>query len=139
MATAAQNSIYTNSPYQPDFIQGIAARPVHVVSNSAGVTQAAGIRDTLERDQRAVQSQAQAIMDLETEHRNNAGEEKEGDIAEQQTRAQNQLTWELARALVGEELVLYPAYEKYLRDGKGMAEGDRKMHDDVSICFLYIV
>ena len=50
---------------------------------------------------------------------------------DEQTRAQNQLTWELARNLVGEELVLYPAIEKYLRDGKRMVEDDRKEHDTV--------
>ena len=31
-----------------------------------------------------------------------------------QTRYQNQLTWELARHSVAEELVVYPAMEKYL-------------------------
>jgi hypothetical protein len=41
----------------------------------------------------------------------------------------NQFTWELARHSVAEELVVYPAFEKYLgKKGKQMAEDDRKEH-----------
>lgn len=46
-----------------------------------------------------------------------------------QERYGNQFVWELARHSVGEELVVYPAMEKYLGDkGKDMAESDRKDH-----------
>ncbi|KAM0482353.1 hypothetical protein ACHAPX_002870 [Trichoderma viride] len=46
-----------------------------------------------------------------------------------QTRYGNQFVWELARHSVGEELVVYPAMEKYLGPkGKDMAESDRKDH-----------
>ncbi|KAI9170872.1 hemerythrin-like protein [Paramyrothecium foliicola] len=49
-----------------------------------------------------------------------------------QTRFGNQFTWELARHSVGEELVVYPAFEKYLGpEGKAMAEHDRKEHHKV--------
>ncbi|RPB07738.1 HHE domain protein [Morchella conica CCBAS932] len=45
------------------------------------------------------------------------------------SRWQNQLTWELARHAVGEEIVLYPAYEKYLgAEGKKAADKDRNSH-----------
>lgn len=54
---------------------------------------------------------------------NNAGNH------DHQDRYGNQFTWELARHSVGEELVVYPAFEKYLGDkGKNMAESDRKEH-----------
>jgi len=44
----------------------------------------------------------------------------------------NQFTWELARHSVGEELVVYPAFETYLGDeGHKMAEKDRKEHHQV--------
>lgn len=50
-----------------------------------------------------------------------------------QQRYGNQFTWELARHSVGEELVLYPAYEKYLGDkGREWAEHDRQEHHQVS-------
>lgn len=49
-----------------------------------------------------------------------------------QTRYGNQFTWELARHSVGEELVVYPSFEKLLGDkGKAMAESDRKEHHKV--------
>jgi len=44
----------------------------------------------------------------------------------------NQFTWELARHSVGEELVVYPAFEQYLgTKGREMAETDRKEHHTV--------
>jgi hypothetical protein len=45
---------------------------------------------------------------------------------------QNQFTWELARHSVGEELVVYPAFERHLKDGVAMAEKDRGEHQGVS-------
>ncbi|MCJ1258818.1 hypothetical protein MMC24_006652 [Lignoscripta atroalba] len=43
-------------------------------------------------------------------------------------RWQNQLTWELARHSIAEELVVYPAMEKNLPGGKSMADKDREQH-----------
>ncbi|KAF7561543.1 hypothetical protein G7046_g2599 [Stylonectria norvegica] len=49
-----------------------------------------------------------------------------------QERYGNQFTWELARHSVGEELVVYPAFEKYLgQKGKEMADEDRQEHHHV--------
>jgi len=49
-----------------------------------------------------------------------------------QTRYGNQFTWELARHSIAEELIVYPAFEKYLgQEGKAMAEGDRKEHHKI--------
>lgn len=47
-------------------------------------------------------------------------------------RYQNQFTWELARHSIGEELVVYPAFEKYVSGGVEMANKDRKEHQTVS-------
>ena len=53
---------------------------------------------------------------------------------EHQQRFGNQFTWELARHSVGEELVVYPALEKYMgAEGHEMAESDRKEHHQVSL------
>jgi hemerythrin superfamily protein len=49
-----------------------------------------------------------------------------------QDRYGNQFVWELARHSIGEELIVYPAFEKYMGDeGKRMAESDRKEHHKV--------
>lgn len=50
---------------------------------------------------------------------------------DERTRFQNQLTWELARHSIAEELIVYPAFEKYLVDGHAMAEKDREEHQTV--------
>lgn len=51
---------------------------------------------------------------------------------DEQVRAQNQFVWELARHSIGEELVVYPAFEKHLSDGKKLADRDRQEHQVVS-------
>jgi hemerythrin superfamily protein len=51
-------------------------------------------------------------------------------------RYQNLFVWELARHSIGEELVVYPAMEKYVEDGKSIAEKDRAEHNRVSILEL---
>jgi len=49
-----------------------------------------------------------------------------------QQRYGNQFTWELARHSVGEELVVYPSFEKNMgAKGREMAESDRKEHHRV--------
>jgi hemerythrin superfamily protein len=47
---------------------------------------------------------------------------------DEKTRWRNQFTWELARHSIGEELVLYPAFEQHLPSGKEMADKDRQEH-----------
>lgn len=49
---------------------------------------------------------------------------------DEQTRWQNMFTWELARHVVGEELVLYPALKKHLNEE---ATADRQQHQTVRI------
>jgi hemerythrin superfamily protein len=49
------------------------------------------------------------------------------------TRYGNQFSWELARHSVAEELLIYPAFEKYMgKDGHEKAEHDRNQHHQVS-------
>ncbi|KAL7284232.1 hypothetical protein ACG7TL_001514 [Trametes sanguinea] len=54
-----------------------------------------------------------------------------GDV-EAQARWARQLTWEIARHAVGEEIVVYPLMEKHLGDkGRELADHDRKEHQSV--------
>ena len=50
---------------------------------------------------------------------------------DEKVRWQNQFTLELARHSIGEELLVYPAFEKNLPDGKQMADKDRAEHQTV--------
>ncbi|KAH7091361.1 hypothetical protein FB567DRAFT_558298 [Paraphoma chrysanthemicola] len=60
------------------------------------------------------------------------------DDIDHQTRYGNQFTWELARHSVAEELLVYPAMEKYMGDkGKEHAEHDRKEHHKASLPLLH--
>lgn len=53
---------------------------------------------------------------------------------DEQTRWANEFRWELARHSAGEELLVYPKFEKNLGvDGKRMAEEDRAQHLEVSL------
>ncbi len=81
------------------------------------------ISDAIKDDHRELEEYYQTILDA-----------KDDDT---RTRYQNQFTWELARHSVGEELVVYPAMEKYLgADGKAKADKDRKAHQKVRRAFL---
>lgn len=54
-----------------------------------------------------------------------------------QQRFGNQFVWELARHSVGEELIVYPAMEKYMgAKGKQLADEDRQEHHQVSLLHI---
>lgn len=56
------------------------------------------------------------------------------DDVDHKTRFGNQFTWELARHSVAEELLVYPAMEKYIgKEGHAHAEKDRQQHHQVSL------
>ena len=50
---------------------------------------------------------------------------------DEQTRFRNQFTWELARHLIGEELVVYPAFSENLKDGQERVDNRRREHQEV--------
>ncbi|GKT45321.1 putative hexaprenyl pyrophosphate synthase, mitochondrial [Colletotrichum spaethianum] len=50
---------------------------------------------------------------------------------DEQARFQNLFVWELARHAISEELVIYPALEKEVFDGKALADRDRTEHQAV--------
>lgn len=72
------------------------------------------ISDEIKHDHRQLERAYRSILDAKTL------EDKEA--------WQNQFTWELACHAVGEELVVYPAFEEYLVYGKDMADRDRVEH-----------
>lgn len=51
----------------------------------------------------------------------------------EKTQWQNQFSWELARHSIGEELVVYPVFEKSVPGGRAMADKDRKEHYGVHL------
>lgn len=75
------------------------------------------ISDTIKKDHREIESYYDRIL--------GATDKTE------QIRFQNQFTWELARHSIGEELVVYPAFEKHVSSGYELAEKDRQEHQTV--------
>jgi hemerythrin superfamily protein len=77
------------------------------------------ITEVITSDHREIQSAYNEIVNNPTD-------------VDHQTRYGNQFTWELARHSVAEELIVYPAFEKYLgHEGKTMADHDRAEHHKV--------
>ncbi|KAJ5103773.1 hypothetical protein N7532_004302 [Penicillium argentinense] len=74
----------------------------------------AGISDAIKKDHREIEDYYNKILASPTD--------------EEKIMWQNQFTWELARHSIGEELVVYPQFEKKLPDGRNMADKDRQEH-----------
>ncbi|CRG91189.1 putative hemerythrin-like protein C869,06c [Talaromyces islandicus] len=83
----------------------------------SSIAMAAGIIDTIKHDHRELESYYDRIVGSSD--------------ADEQTRYQNQFTWELARHSIGEELVVYPALERYVNGGVELARKDREEHQKV--------
>ncbi|KAJ6187019.1 hypothetical protein N7519_001927 [Penicillium mononematosum] len=75
------------------------------------------IIDTIKKDHREIESYYGKIITSKD--------------PDEQTRFQNMFIWALARHSIGEELVLYPLFEKTLSDGVQMANKDRDQHMQV--------
>ena len=77
------------------------------------------LSEAIAKDHRELENYYQEVMQNPGRH-------------DHQQRFGNQFTWELARHAIGEELVVYPAFEKYLGvEGRLMAEEDRREHHQV--------
>jgi hypothetical protein len=81
------------------------------------------ISETIKDDHRRIESAYNKILDAKD--------------AEEKDKWRNQFTWELACHSIGEELVVYPAFEKFLTDGKKIADNDRLDHKIVSFFFFF--
>lgn len=74
----------------------------------------AGISEAIKKDHREIEDYYKKILASSTD--------------KEKTQWQNQFTWELARHSIGEELVVYPQFEKKLPNGQTMADKDRQEH-----------
>lgn len=123
MATT-ERTVYDSRGYKPNFIRGIVRNPMIAVNTTSAAPQFGKIKDAITNDHKAIKGYYEAIVRSED--------------VEEQTRYQNQFTWELARHSIGEELVLYPAFEKYLKDGKEVADKDRREHEGVCLSSSFL-
>jgi len=84
----------------------------------SGVARGVGhVSDPIKKDHRELEEYYQRIT--------------ESSNPDEQVRYQNQFVWELARHSIGEELVVYPAMEEHVEDGKARADRGRADHQKV--------
>ncbi|OJJ36571.1 hypothetical protein ASPWEDRAFT_38176 [Aspergillus wentii DTO 134E9] len=109
---------HDNSLLEPNILRGNISHQLRTFSNNiAAPTAHIRILDAIRYDHREIISYYELIVNSTDR--------------EEQTRWQNQFTWELARHVVAEELVFYPALEKYLEDGEERAEKSRRQHKEI--------
>lgn len=119
-ATAGAHHADTNI-LEPSFLRGSTAGAVHNYETRASVpTPQVRITESIRHDHAELKSYYDRIINSTD--------------PDEQTRFQNQFTWELARHSVGEELVVYPAFAKYVAGGEQLAEKDRREHKGVCVC-----
>ncbi|RYN27850.1 hypothetical protein AA0112_g7690 [Alternaria arborescens] len=107
----------TRAAFRPQTIR-VAARPAYFRIQAAFNST---ISEAITHDHRELKTYYNEIVD-------------NPDDIDHVTRYGNQFTWELARHSVAEELLVYPAMEKYMGEkGKQHAESDRKQHHEVKI------
>ncbi|KAF9233767.1 hypothetical protein BU15DRAFT_90224 [Melanogaster broomeanus] len=81
----------------------------------------------------AVAHDHQEMYDYYDRFRKHAGD------TDAQKRWANQLTWEVARHAVGEEIIVYPLMEKHIgRTGKALADHDREDHQSIKIMLVQL-
>jgi hemerythrin superfamily protein len=91
---------------------------VTATSRLSPVRAASTISETITSDHREIEKAYNEVINT--------------DDVDHQARYGNQFTWELARHSVAEELLVYPAMEKYLGEkGKQHAARDREQHHQV--------
>lgn len=98
------------------------SRSIFVVPSSSYSTSTIGmarISDAIKQDHRDIEDAYSRIITAKD--------------SDEKTRWQNQFSWELARHSIGEELVVYPAMEEHLPNGKELAQKDRAEHQVVSV------
>ncbi|KAI4634237.1 uncharacterized protein J4E87_001409 [Alternaria ethzedia] len=116
-APRAIASPLTRAAFRPQTLR-IAARPAYLRTQ---VALNSTISEAITQDHRKLETYYKEIINNPTD-------------IDHATRYGNQFTWELARHSVAEELLVYPAMEKYMgAKGKAHAELDRKQHHEVKI------
>lgn len=103
---------------RPQTLRALTLQHQHRLFTSSPTPNTPRVIDTIKTDQRELETYFNKIV-------------SSTDLTEQ-TEWQNQFTWELARHSVGEELVVYPALEKYVENGDKITDRGREEHQGVS-------
>lgn len=119
-AFSARSSIQSSRAFSISKLQPLLCRTLTASSMAGNTT----VSDAIKHDHRELEQYYDHII--------------KATDADTKTRYQNLFTWELARHSVGEELIVYPALEKYVDGGKALADRDRQEHQKVRISTLTV-
>lgn len=118
MTTSSSDTATSSGPAQHPFFRGNIGPPLRTFTDAAAAPAAhVRILPAIQRDHRELQSHSNKILNSTD--------------PDEQTRYQNQFTWELARHSIGEELVVYPAIAKHVKNGQEIADKDRCEHQTI--------
>lgn len=108
----------TSGPSHSPFLRGNIGPPLRTFTDAASAPAAhVRILPAIKHDHREIEAHSHKILNSTN--------------PDEQTRYQNQFTWELARHAIGEELVVYPAISEHVKNGHDVAEKNRREHQDV--------
>ncbi|KAI5809213.1 hypothetical protein BZA77DRAFT_288571 [Pyronema omphalodes] len=90
-----------------------------VFARGLAASHLSSLTDTIKHDHRELETYSSNILNA-----------KDNDT---KVRWQNQFVWELCRHAIAEELVVYPAIDKYVPNGTEVADKDRASHQKVKV------
>ena len=118
MPQPSSDTATSSGPTQHPFFSGNIGPPLRTFTDAAAAPAAhVGILPTFQNDHRELEAHVHKILQSTDQ--------------DEQTRYQNQFTWELARHLIAEELVVYPALAKHISHGQTLADKNRAQHQGV--------
>ncbi|CEJ56164.1 hypothetical protein PMG11_02383 [Penicillium brasilianum] len=118
MPRSSSDTATSSGPNQQPFFRGNVGPPLRTFTDAAGAP-AAHIRilPAIQHDHHELEAHVHKIL--------------QSTDPDEQTRYQNQFIWELARHTIGEELVVYPAIAKHVKNGQALADKNRSDHQDL--------
>ncbi|KAJ5390388.1 uncharacterized protein N7496_001456 [Penicillium cataractarum] len=118
MPRPSSDTATSSGPSQHPFFRGNIGPPLRTFTDAAAAPAAhTRILPAIKHDHRELEAHIYKIL-----HSTDPDE---------QTRYKNQFIWELARHTIGEELVVYPALAKYVKQGQDLADKNRSEHQDM--------
>lgn len=118
MPRPSSDTATASGPSQHPFFRGNIGPPLRTFTDAAAAPAAhTRILPAIKNDHRELEAHIHKIL--------------QSTDPDEQTRYQNQFIWELARHTIGEELVIYPALAKHVKNGQALADKNRTEHQGV--------
>lgn len=118
MTSSSSDTATSSGPSQHPFFRGNIGPPLRNFTDAAAAPAAhVRILPAIKHDHRELEAHIHKIL--------------QSDDPDEQTRYQNQFIWELARHTIAEELIVYPALAKHVKNGQSIADKNLAEHQGV--------